>query len=242
MKWGTVYGPEYVNILYDMVRRHLKTPHRFLCLTDDTSGIRPEIETAPIPDIPLGSAPHFSGWRKLACLSPELDIQGTVLFFDLDVVILDELSPFLDFEAEKFCIIENWTQIGQGIGNSSVFRYEAGKHTDIFEHFRQNHEQIYIDVTNEQTYLTEMVRETGYAVKFWPEEWCRSFKRHSLPRNRLLRFVQTPRQPENCRVLVFHGPPKPIDAANGIWPQKWKTLRPAPWILKHWKEDKANAA
>jgi hypothetical protein len=37
-------------------------------------------------------------------------------------------------------------------------------------------------------------------------------------------------------MLVFHGPPKPIDAALGIWPQKRKFLRPAAWILNHWKE------
>ena len=26
MKWGTKYGPEYVNRLYGMVKRHLKGP------------------------------------------------------------------------------------------------------------------------------------------------------------------------------------------------------------------------
>ena len=30
MKWGTKYGPEYVNRLRSMVRRHLKRPHRFV--------------------------------------------------------------------------------------------------------------------------------------------------------------------------------------------------------------------
>ena len=34
MKWGTKYGPEYVNRLYSMVRRHLNGDFRFICLTD----------------------------------------------------------------------------------------------------------------------------------------------------------------------------------------------------------------
>ena len=38
MKWGTKYGPEYVNRLYAMVRRHLSGDFNFVCLTDDSQG------------------------------------------------------------------------------------------------------------------------------------------------------------------------------------------------------------
>src|SRR5256885_215110 len=44
MKWGKKYGPEYVNRLYAMVRRHLKGDFRLVCLTDDGVGIRDEVE------------------------------------------------------------------------------------------------------------------------------------------------------------------------------------------------------
>jgi hypothetical protein len=49
MKWGTKYGPEYVNRLYAMVRRHLSGDFRFVCLTDDSTGIRSEVQCLPIP-------------------------------------------------------------------------------------------------------------------------------------------------------------------------------------------------
>ena len=35
MKWGRRYGPDYVNTLYSMLRRHLAAAHRLVCLTDD---------------------------------------------------------------------------------------------------------------------------------------------------------------------------------------------------------------
>ena len=35
MKWGSKYGPEYVNRLYAMVRRHLQGDFQFVCLTDE---------------------------------------------------------------------------------------------------------------------------------------------------------------------------------------------------------------
>ena len=51
MKWGTKYGPEYVNRLYAMVRRHLSGDFRFVCLTDDSTGIRSEVPVdAPLAD------------------------------------------------------------------------------------------------------------------------------------------------------------------------------------------------
>ena len=49
IKWGTKYGPDYVNKLQSMVQRHLHRPFRFVCMTDDTTGIDPAIEVKPIP-------------------------------------------------------------------------------------------------------------------------------------------------------------------------------------------------
>jgi len=43
MKWGTKYGPEYVNRHYAMVRRHLTGDFNFVCLTDDAQGVRAEV-------------------------------------------------------------------------------------------------------------------------------------------------------------------------------------------------------
>jgi hypothetical protein len=239
MKWGTLYGPEYVNILASMVKRHLTVPHTFVCYTDDTTGIHPDIETRAIPDMPLGSAASFSGWRKLISLAPSMGLEdgSTVLFLDVDLVIMDNIDGFFTYKPGEFCIIENWTQMGQGIGNSSVYRYQANTHNDVFNYFCENYEQVYKDYTNEQDYLTKMVAKT-HKVHYWPATWCRSFKRHALP-SRLLRYFVRPQPPADCKILVFHGPPKPIEAANGQWPQKGKYLRAANWILDHWRDDRA---
>lgn len=237
MKWGTPYGPEYVNILHAMVKRHLSLDHDFICFTDDRTGINQEIECREIPDIPLGSAPSYSGWRKLASLSPKLGIDGTVLFLDLDLIITGSIDCLFEHKPGSFCIIENWTQMGQMIGNSSVYRYESDAHHDIFEHFCNNIEDVYKNYTNEQMYLTRKVAETQ-KVEFWPDEWIKSFKRHSLP-NRLMRHFVKPKLPEKCRILVFHGPPKPSEAAVGFWESskgKKRKLLPSPWIMDHWKE------
>ena len=43
MKWGTLYGPEYVNTLYSMVKRNLSYDFSMVCFTDDPKGIREEV-------------------------------------------------------------------------------------------------------------------------------------------------------------------------------------------------------
>ena len=37
IKWGEKYSAEYVNRLYGMVQRQLSLPHRFVCLTEDST-------------------------------------------------------------------------------------------------------------------------------------------------------------------------------------------------------------
>ena len=34
MKWGNAYGADYVNRLYNMVKRNMTRPFRFICFTD----------------------------------------------------------------------------------------------------------------------------------------------------------------------------------------------------------------
>ena len=75
MKWGTKYGPEYVNTLYAMVRRNLRGDFRFVCLTDDARGIRPEVECLPIPEMdirPEAPGVRDRAWRKLTTFSADL--------------------------------------------------------------------------------------------------------------------------------------------------------------------------
>ena len=230
MKWGRRYGPDYVNTLYSMLRRHLAAPHRLVCLTDEPAGIRPEVDCRPLPALTLTLEWERSPWRKLSCFAPEVaDLDGPVLFLDLDVVIVDRIDPLLEHPGD-FCIIENWTQRGRGIGNSSVYRYRAGAHREVFERFRADPGGAVGAFPNSQTFLSRNVPQ----LTFWPRSWCRSFKHECLPA-RPLRRLKAARLPEAARIVVFHGHPKPPDAARGVWPEPGKALRPVPWIGEHWR-------
>ena len=130
MKWGTKYGPEYVNRLYAMVRRHLTGHFNMVCLTDDNTGIRSEVQCLPIPplDLPLGIPER--GWTKLASFAQDLHgLRGTALFLDVDVVVVGSLDGFFEVPGE-FMIIHDYKRPWRITGNSSVYRYELGAHPD----------------------------------------------------------------------------------------------------------------
>ena len=54
LKWGSFYGPEYVNRLYRGVSAHMDRPFRFVCFTDDPTGLVDGVEAAEFPPPPPG--------------------------------------------------------------------------------------------------------------------------------------------------------------------------------------------
>ena len=53
IKWGALFGPEYVNRLYSGVRRNMSAPVRFLCMTENAQGLHPDIEVLDLPVEPF---------------------------------------------------------------------------------------------------------------------------------------------------------------------------------------------
>ncbi|MGH6988908.1 MAG: hypothetical protein ACREFD_03595 [Stellaceae bacterium] len=233
IKWGTPYSADDVNKLYGMAARNRNRPFRFACFTDDGAGIRPEVAVFPIPPLNVPQKWDFQGWRKLALFAPELgDLEGAALFLDLDVLITGPLDDFFDLPGEVY-IIENWTQPGQGVGNSSAFRFVIGAHTGIYDRFNAEPDAIIANYANEQTVISRLVGRDR--LKFWPADWVVSFKRHCLPFYPL-RLFQRPFLPKGARIVAFHGLPKIADAIRGEWRGRpLKLLKPAPWIAPIWR-------
>ena len=230
MKWGTLYGAEYVNRLHSMVKRNLSYDFKMVCFTDDEKGIDDEVDCYPIPEIVApGNLPERM-WKKLATLKGDLyGLEGTALFLDLDVVIVDSLDPFFDAEGE-FLIIKDYLK---PTGNSSVYRFEIGKHPYVFDYFLENFDSIRKQHRNEQEYLTQAIKDQG-KLSYWPKAWCPSYKYDCVSRIPFAFWV-TPKIPEGSKVLIFHGeinPHKAIKGGRGKW---YRYVAPAPWVADYWK-------
>ncbi|MEM9122410.1 MAG: hypothetical protein AAGB03_03730 [Pseudomonadota bacterium] len=237
MKWGSAYGPDDVNVLYSMVRRHLAFVPRFVCFTDDASGLDPAIETQPIPEFDVPAFTAHKPWRKLTTLMPGFGgLSGKTLFLDLDVVVTGDLDPLFEY-SDKFAISENWSQPGTGVGNSSVYCYEIGQYAWVLDVYRRDYETLFAQYPNSQTFMSKTLGPEN--IEYWPPDWVVSFKYTCMdrgPMRVLTNAVQVPHLPEGARVVAFHGNPKPSDALAGRYPGPWyKRVRATPWIAQHYK-------
>ena len=242
LKWGTKYGPEYVNRLYAGVDRHLTLDFRFLCFTDDSSGLHPEVEAHPIPDFGIPPAWRHTPWLKIALFRDGLaGLVGRSLFLDLDILITGRMDDFFSFASGRPCIIHDWENPVQRIfrrhgepGNSSVFRFESAKSGVIFERFMAERRQALAQYRTvvDQRYLAEAL---GPDKAWWPSEWVVSFKRHCIPAFPRNHFA-APRLPPGARIVVFHGLPNPHEALVGYRSRRpHRNCRPTAWIADHWR-------
>ena len=231
MKWGTKYAADYVNTLYSMVARNLSREFRFVCLTEDAKGLDSRIEVFPLPEMAVSLDGPERGWNKLAVFSETLyDLKGKVLCLDLDLIITGSLDDLFDCPGEVM-IIKDWIK-KDGTGNSSVYRFEVGAHPEILEEFGRSFEQIKQTHRNEQEYLSAMLMKKN-ALVYWPEAWCRSFKRHCIKPFSLF-FARETEMPKDTRVLVFHGKPDPHEAVAGVSGKWYRRFKPATWVAEHW--------
>ena len=240
MKWGTKYGPDYVNNLYAMVRRHLTGDFRFVCLTDDAAGLRPEVECHPIPALDI--KPELPGvpdraWRKLTTFSADLrdryGLRGAALYLDVDVVVVGSLDAFFE-QPGAFLIIKDYKRPWRVTGNSSVYRFEIGAHTDVPAYFLQHEDEIRRGFRNEQAYLSDYLHHQG-KLAYWPKSWCPSFKYHSIPMWPF-NYWREPAIPAGARVVIFHGEVNPPDAISGQRNRRLRFIKPAPWVAQYWRD------
>jgi hypothetical protein len=234
MKWGKKYGPEYINRLYGMVRRNLQGDFNFVCFTDDTQGIRPEVQCHPIPSLDLPPGIPERGWTKLVSFKKDLaGLSGAALFLDIDVVIVGSLDEFFEQPGE-FLIIHDYKRPWRITGNSSVYRFEIGAHPDVLSNFVANFDSIRKQFRNEQAYLTDFLYRQG-KVKYWPKAWCPSFKYHSIP-TWPSNYWREPFVPVGAKVIIFHGECNPPDALAGKRNRRFRFIRPTSYVERYWRE------
>lgn len=240
MKWGTKFGPEYVNRLASMVRQHMNRPYRLVCFTENPEGVDPTVEIRPLPELDLEPNAPERGWRKLTIFQEPLkDLGERALFLDLDVVILKPLDDFFD-QPGDFQIINDWN-LRNYVGNSSVFRFRPGQTPGVLDYFLKNRESVFREHRNEQAYLSWWMKEHGL-LTYWPEEWCRSFKRHCV-RAFPLGYVIPPKHPgPETRILVFHGHPHPAAILKPWHSSSFlRATVPPRWFLQEWEKAEAEA-
>lgn len=227
LKWGTKYGPEYVNRLYAMVRRHVTKDFRFWCLTEDAQGIRPEVET-----VLLQSASQLdSWWNKLWLFSQDLPLPlGEQIFYiDLDTLIVDNIDEMLTDEVPDILVLRDFYHgIARTAGKigSGLMSWQHGAYDHIWKNFIWDpQEAIEAARPHGDQWWIEHEIDAWYC---WQDIWpgaVVSFKMHCEHGI-----------PPGARIICYHGKPNiPDSATKHTMDYKWH-LKPQPWVLEHWRE------
>jgi hypothetical protein len=227
-KWATAtgyrssYGPETVNILARMVRRHYADLDRFICVTDDGAGLDPDVDVLPAwndyADLPSPAGRNNpSCYRRLRAFAPDIGAVFGERFvsLDLDVLIASDLRPLWD-RPEDFVI---WGDTNpRTYYNGSMVLMTAGARSHVWTEFDP--------VTSPQ-----LSRNAGHwgsdqgwiSYRLGPNEakWTTadgvySFRNHLQGRREL---------PANARCVVFHGHADP-------WHPH--VQRHYPWVVEHY--------
>ena len=238
IKWGKKFGVEYVNKLYNAVQRNLSLKHRFICLTDDAEGIVAGVETFDIPRADLKIC-----WNKLALFDRGIhNIEGQILFLDLDVVIVKPIDDLFLFQPEsKFVSIKEWVSVDYALPdmtpfNASAMRFDVGAYPFIVEDFYAErgvtlHEEIFFDEAASKLGQSEKITYNdleGFPPRVFngDQEW----EYYMLYKNN----VKVGYYPEGwlasyrygfdskARVIVFHGEPKPEQVSDEIVMRNWR--------------------
>lgn len=225
LKHGTKYSSDYVNKLYNMCNRHGKIPFNFACITEDPNGLNPNIRPIAIPkylDIQ-------GWWLKTWVFSNELPLMGTILFLDLDIVIIQNFDELWSYQPESFCIIRDfnrsihkeWDKY-----NSSVFKMVKGSHSYVWDNFIKD-TSVTKKMHGDQDWIYSQIKKN---FCYWPDSWMQSYKweirnRQDVIRvdnKRMFKNIDNPIINPETKILVFHGEPKPSEVKDPIVVDNWQ--------------------
>jgi hypothetical protein len=250
--WGDAYGEEDVNALYSMVARNTSLPFKFhLFSSEDLPGLNPSILRHPEPSLEVAPEHNRYAYRKEVGLCNDSlgELTGQrVFFFDLDVLIMDNLDALFTYPKDDgFYIINDWNTRGDHVGQASCYSFVVGNLGFVKDAFEADPEAVIAHYgTASQEFLSTKVIEKFGKLNFWPAEWFQSFRFHCLPWGPLRHFLEPHKPKAGTKVLAFHGHPDIRSAIMGRWSdpaspkaakgwkQFYKACKPTPWVDELW--------
>jgi hypothetical protein len=222
--YRSTFPPSTVNVLRSMVARHYPFPHRFVCVTDDPTGIDPDVEIledrgdfAGLPS-PHG-AKHPSCYRRLRLFHPEAAqwFGERYVSLDLDLVITGDLSPL--FHRPEPIVMWGDTNPQPGSHyNGSIVLMSAGARPQVWNDFDpQTSPRRSLSARcfgSDQGWISYCLGP-GEA-KWSTRDGIYSFRNHLRESHTL---------PANARIAVFHGSIDPWSPLARNWP----------WVRQHYR-------
>ncbi len=221
LKHGTKFDADYVNKLYYGVKRNTTVDFTFHCFTEDSEGLNINIKVHSLPKFD-----NVEGWwYKLYLFSEDIDIEGRILYIDLDTLITGNIDHYIT-QNEGFVVLQDLWAKGDNVG-SALMSYEVGKHKHVWDIFIKDpaaaKQKIFPH--GDQKIIQAHQSKRIYWQILFPNEII-SFKSNNA------------KEPtKDVKIICFHGIPSIKNAINTTTKVQRFILTPAKWIEKYWKLD-----
>jgi len=215
------YPAKYLNILYNSVERNTTIPFEFVLY----GGPEVEKRLGEInPKIRIVYTGMIAWWGKLKIFMPEPPGIETrkLLYVDLDVVVtgcLDELILYpSDFAGMKDYPVADCHGGCEQDLNTTVFLLKCGSRSKVWDAYVAAGMPQWDPIGKPEDRplrLAEMtiIKRDGIKHDLYPESWVRSYKLHNLHKTGIT---------ADCRVVSFHGRPKPHEVDDQFVKENWR--------------------
>lgn len=210
LRSGGMYDAEWVRKLRDGVARHLRLQHRFVCLSD--------------VDVPCERIPLVTGWRgwwsKIELFRPSL-FEGTVIYFDLDTVVVGSLDAIAG-HPHKFTMAHEFYRPDRLCSTAMAW---SGDQSFLFDAFGRDTAEtmaLYDTVLpprdgriGDQSYIEDQFARYGER----PETFRDLFGERAVASYKVHKCQNEP--PKDAAAVAFHGSPKPHEIKTGWVADAW---------------------
>ncbi len=225
---GTGYDWEYVEKLYNMLTRTIPAGIRFHVYTEHDRSVPPHMIKHILDDWGV-SGPKKSWWYKMQLFNSE-HFAGDLLYLDLDVVVVKELTQLVAQPTDYFWAIKDFRYLQNhrySSINSSVMWFNVEKFSWIWDKFLQtNIEYTIKQFAGDQDYINHVLDINQR--RFFDDRYFESYRwqcqdggynfqkrKHQHPGSGM-------KVKEDTLVVVFHGKPKPHEVSDPIVRDFWR--------------------
>ncbi len=207
MKWGKKYDADYMNRLYNGIKKNMTKPFKLYCITDIPEGLNPEIK-----DIKLET--KFSGWMKKSILFDEkilnqiegINENSLICFIDLDMIIYNNIDFLTEYKG-NFCLMKTDDIQCEGSHNgynSSIVLYRRNFGRKIYDTMEKYEKEVTNQIVRFDHYLEFIVKNSDFTQDVFVGKildyntYCKDKSLNDLPKDgAIIAFPRSPK-PHQC--------------------------------------------
>jgi len=229
---GDGYSWDYVDRLYNMLCRNLSQPVQFHVYTEAARTVPDHMIKHELQEWPGVSGPKKSWWYKMQLFNREM-FDGQLLYFDLDVVVVNSLDWITQLPQKSFWAVQDFRRLWRPTSrtiNSSVMYFNTNTHGYIWDKFlnapvaqtmsKYRGDQDFITAAVDVSHLRYMQHDRAIS---WRWQALSSPGKPGIFNRRPYHEYLTAEStvPAQTSVLIFHGDPKPHEVSDPTVQQHW---------------------